>query len=295
MIRHDYKDARHSITEREKFYRQVLTRLPAHYVLISTCDRVELYEDDDQKPYYPDKKTVFHLFRLAAGLESPLLGENQILHQVKTAYLFSLARGKVSKYLNMMFQAALHTGKRVRAETGISKGAPSHSLAAVELIKKLGIDLKKCRITIIGINNLNKTILRYLMKKGAGMILVGNKTFDKANELARQMNCAAFPLSELRQTLKETDILISATSAPHLIVHEDHFPRNKKMLIIDLAVPRDVDERIANRPGIDLYNISDIERMAEQNISQRKNEIQKADNMIFESAEIFLNEIKKRT
>jgi glutamyl-tRNA reductase len=245
-------------------------------VLLKTCNRIEFYEGVG----LADEDVIRHLFRVVSGLESSLIGEISIQGQVKNAYQEASGKFCLSPGLHCLFQSALSVGKKVRTETNLSKGAVSHSQTATEVILKSGIKLNKSLITIIGAHKLNEDIIKFLLSKGAETIFLGNKSFEKASELAEKHGCSVFRLDQLNEFLKFTDILISATSAPHTIVKFEVFPKDKEMLILDLAFPRDVDESIGNINGVELFNLEDIEKKVYQNIDSRKNEIAKAEQII---------------
>ncbi len=277
----EFESAKSRLIDREYFLGEIIARLPERHVLLSTCNRVELYSDDQKKPtHLMDLNILYHLFRVVSGLESSLIGETQIQRQVKDAYLTSVQAGTITRDLHLLFQRALRTGKRVRTETEISRGAASHSQVAFNIIRQFEPYLASAQITILGVNHLNFALVRYLVKHGAQTIFVANRTMDKAKQFASYCGGKVFPLNELPLVLMNTDILISATTAPHLLVHESDFPPQRDMLVIDLAMPRDVDERIGLLPGVKLFNIEMIEKTATQNIDQRRHIVAKAENII---------------
>ena len=256
--------------------------------MVKTCNRIELYYGEGIIP----KSIARHLFRVVSGLESNLLGEIAIQGQVKTAYIESSQKYNLSKSLHVLFQTALCIGKRVRTESMISKGAMSHSLAAVNVIRDSGIKLCSSVIVIIGAHKLNEDIIKYLRSKGARMIFLGNKSFEKSQLIASLYECKVFRLEHLKEYLTNADILITATSAPHLIVNYDDVPENKKMLVIDLAFPRDVDDRLKNNKNITLLNLEDIESIIEQNFENRKAELEKAEKIIEDETNIFAEKLQ---
>ncbi|MDR3309526.1 MAG: glutamyl-tRNA reductase [Tannerella sp.] len=284
----------YSLQEREALlldFRQTDSDVP--HVLLSTCNRIEDYrienygaEDfsagnsraDDVVPEH----VVRHLYRVAAGLESALIGERAIQGQLKQAYFEACEHYRLPSSLNRLFQTAIHTGKRVRTETRISEGAVSHSQITVEILKQHDIDLKNSIISIIGVNKLTEDILRFLSDRGACNIFLSNRHFEKAQALATQYQSTAMRLEQKRRLLEFTDVLISATSAPHLIVHREDMPVGRRMLIFDLAFPRDVSEEIAILPDVKLYNLEDIESFARNSISLRQAEITRAEEIISE-------------
>ena len=253
-------------------------------VMIKTCNRIEFYQGKGSA----QEDTIRHLFRVVAGLESKLVGEIAIQGQVKNAYIEASQKFNLSAGLHMLFQAALKAGKRVRTESQLSRGAISHSQVAVETIKKCNIKLDKALITLIGAHKLNEDIIRFLHAGGAETIFLGNKSFDKANELAQIHHCSAFRLDRIHEFLEFSDVLISATSAPHRIITYEMFPKNKDMLVLDLACPQDVDEAIGKLPNVKLFNLDDMERMIGQNLDLRKSEIAIAEQLIEEEVNEYL-------
>ena len=272
------------LIERENEFSEIIKFKSQPGVMLNTCNRTEFYEGDGNV----SENIVRHLFRVVSGVESSLVGEIAVQGQVKNAYVEAAAKFKLSKGIHQLFQNALHVGKRVRTESGISKGAMSHSLAAVEIICKSGINLNHALITIIGAHKLNEDIIKFLLSKGAETIFLGNKSYEKALTISKKFGCKAFRLDNLKQFLPFTDILISATSAPHTVVHYSQFPKNKKMLIIDLAFPRDVEEAIGNLVNVSLFNINDMEKQVTQNLESRKIQIKKAEEIIEQEVERFL-------
>ncbi len=272
-----------SLIDREKEFNSFVTLSSKPGVLLQTCNRLEFYEGEGEVP----QDIVRHLFRVVSGLESHLVGEIAIQGQVKTAYIEASGKYRLSKSLHQLFQTALFVGKRVRTSSGISKGAVSHSHAATEIIARSGLPLKNTIISLIGAHKLNLDIIRFLTSKGAETIFLANKTFDKAKEIGDTMNCQVMRLDQLKEMLQFTDILISATAAPHLIVKYDDFPQDKQMLIIDLAFPRDIDERIGDLPGVNLFNLESVEAFVQQNIDTRHSRIEQAEQIIEEEIQKF--------
>jgi glutamyl-tRNA reductase len=242
-----------------------------------------------------EEETVRHLFELTAGLKSRLIGESSIQGQVKQAYLRASVNNKFDKNLHKLFQSAIYVGKKVRSETGISRGASSHAQATVQFIEKLKIDIRGLTFALFGANNLNGNILHYLNKKGADGIFIGNRNYEKASEMAGKFNIMAFNYSQKRRIIEHADIIISATSAPHCIIHKaDIAPRRKPLIIIDLAVPRDVDPSTAKIDNIQLFNIEQIESYIAENISQRMLNLEQAKEIVEKEVLKFLELQKKR-
>lgn len=265
-----------SLAEREQFFNEL--RLPENtpHVLLQTCDRIELYWGDGAVPEH----IAHHLFSVVSGLDSSLVGECAIQGQVKNCYQESAAKYKLSGSLHKLFQTALSVGKRVRTESAISQGAISHSQAVIECLIQEQIPLKNALITMLGINKLNEDIIKFLQAKGAMSIFLGNRYFEKAQDMAAKYDCRAFRFDEMKSFMEYTDVLITATSAPHAIVRPEHISSNQKILILDLAFPRDVDERVAEMPNVTLYNLEDIKRRVDQNLASRQQKMKLAFEII---------------
>ncbi len=275
ITRSDY-----GLDEREALSRRMGIDESVPHVLLATCNRTELYWGEGDIP----RELAAHLFRVAAGLESSLLGERAIQGQVKKAYAQAVARYKLSAQLNRLFQTAMHAGKRVRTETRISEGAVSHSQATVEMLRFDGIDLADKVVGIVGVNKLTEDIMKFLKARGAVNIYLSNRNFDKAAALAARYGGTALGLDRKRELLARCQVLICATSAPHAIVRPDDFPPGRRdgMLVFDLAFPRDVAPEVAALPGVTLYDLEDIERFARQNLTARRNEAVRAEHIIDE-------------
>lgn len=283
MIELEKVDWTQSIAQRERFILENNFLNGDHGVLLQTCNRVEWYSGNGEI----SEAIARHLFRVVSGLESSLIGESAIVGQVKTAYFNAVKNYKLDKSLHRLFQTALYVGKKVRNETGISRGAMSHSQAAVHfLFNEIG-NIKNLKITVIGVNSLNENIIKFLLKKDVEPVFIGNRTFEKAKELAHKFGARAFRFDQLSETLEKTDVLISATSAPHLIVKKENFRTSKSMYILDLAVPRDIDPDIGKLPNVKLYDIEIIEKQIMKNLNLRIEKIDRANEIIENEVKLF--------
>lgn len=277
------------------------------YIFLKTCNRSELYYGDGDVP----DEVARHLFRVVSGLESAIIGERAVQGQVKEAYYSAKDQRSLPTELHKLFQCALQVGKRVRNETEISHGAVSHSLAALEIIEDSlsnntkkehaltldsfkDLDLKNAHITIIGVNKLTADILKFLQNKGAKMVFLANRSQIKAHYLADPLGIKVYTLDEKKEFLAHTDILISATSAPHLIIHKEDIPEDKRLLAIDLAFPRDIDSRLNELPNVQLYNIRDVEQKVRENIEVRGAEVEKAEIIIEEEIQEMQEALERR-
>lgn len=265
-----------SLEAREAYFQGLHVERGA--VLLQTCNRVELYYGDGDVP----DDVARHLFRVTAGLESALIGERAVQGQVKDSYQQAQLQYRLTAEMHKLFSCALEVGKRVRTETEISQGAVSHSLAAIEILQQEQVDLSQSRITIVGVNKLTSDILKFLKNKGARMVFLANRSQMKAHQLADPLGISVFELHDKQRFLADTDILISATSAPHAVIDATDIPAGKKLLAIDLAFPRDIDPSVGRLPNVRLYNLSDVERRVRENISVRKSEVVRAEAIIEE-------------
>ncbi len=287
-----YKSINHlntSLTEREDYFKQLHRDDTGASVFLQTCNRMELYYGDGDVP----NDVARHLFRVVCGLESAIVGERAVQGQVKEAYQTAHKQQKLPAGLHKLFECALQIGKRVRNETEISHGAVSHSLAAIEIIEQDKIDLRNARITIIGVNKLTEDMIKFLQNKGANLVFLANRTEEKARKMAEPFGIDVFRIADKHEFLPQTDILISATSAPNYIINKEDITPGHRMLAIDLAFPRDIDPEAASIDGFTLYNLHDVEQKVKENISIREDEVKKAEQLIEEEIEE-LNTIMER-
>ena len=246
---------------------------------LKTCKRTEEYHDDGTINIAEAR----HLFRVAAGLESPLLGETAILGQIKKAYDNTRSKGKLTPNMNKLFQTAIHVGHRVRTETTISRGAVSYSQVTVDLLSRLVPDLGDRVVSIIGVNDLTESALNFLTTRGATNLILANRNIEKAEETAKRYNAVALPLQNKRKILNVSDVVISATSAPHSIIHkEDIADDGRELLLFDLANPMDIDRDIRELAGKRVFDLEQIESRAKQNIKARQQAVADCEQIIEE-------------
>ena len=267
----------HSIDERNEQRRRCHFDPSKPHVLIDTCCRFEVYSGTGSIP----EEVARHLYRVAAGLESELLGENAILGQVRKSYLEAAARFRLGSSLNRLFQGAIHTGKRVRSETGISSGAMSCGELTVELMKRSGFSFRESTVAVIGVNALTSSILRFLRDEGAERFYLSNRHFDKADEAPREFGGTAVDFARRKDILPKADACIVAARAPHYLVGPGDFPAGgKRILIFDISVPRNVDPAVSSVSGVRLLDLEDIERAAAENERSREEAAVKAEDII---------------
>ncbi len=285
-------------------------------VVLSTCNRVELYAthalpsgDDghaalreylvtrfELQPEHAEALVLYnldsaeaarHLFRVVSGLDSMVLGETEIFGQVKAAYKVALDTGTTSRALNKLFQQAFTVGKKVRNETTIQRGSTSVGSVAVDLAEKVH-DLKECRVMLVGAGEMSRTCAQSLLSRGAKSIIVSNRSYDKAVELAAEMKGTAMKFDEWEHALHEVDVIISSTSAPHFVIKPEQIDqvmrkrRWEPLLIIDIAVPRDVDPAVNNIEGVYLYDIDALQAIADEGRRERMRQLASCEHIIEE-------------
>ncbi len=276
-------------------------------VILSTCNRVEFYAASvcpvrafdglrslmqertgvEAPLYFHDTpRSVRHLFRVASGLDSMVLGETEILGQVKKAYTAAAEFGATTSHLNRLFQQAFRVAKHVRTETQITRGATSVGSVAVELAGKIFGELSDRRVMILGAGETSERTARSLVSRGVKTVIVSNRTFDRAAKLAEEIGGLAIHFDHWQNAFSDTDILICSTSAPHAIItREKLVPMMKErsgrpLFIIDLAVPRDVEASVNELEGVYLYDIDSLEGIVRQSLEVRRSEIIRCEQMI---------------
>lgn len=272
--------ADYSLAEREKLSATVLPASNVPHVLLATCNRTEAYWGTGDIP----TELARHLYRVAAGIESALIGERAIQGQLRKAYLEAQEKYRLPGSLNRLFQSAIHVGKRVRNETHIAAGAVSHSQVTVEMLRQGRMDLHDKVIGIIGVNKLTEDILKFLTAHGTTRFFLSNRHLDKAQEMAARYGGTACTLQQKAEMLRQSAVVISATSSPHILIKAADLAdrKEKEMLLFDLAFPRDIEPAAGTLPGVTLYNLEDIERFAQHNRRLRLAEVAKAEAIIAE-------------
>ncbi len=294
-------------------------------LILSTCNRVEIYavsEEDitvlekevisfisefhkikeelfkEHLYIFKNKDAIRHVFRVGASLDSMVVGEPQILGQLKDAYRFSTDLQCAKIIINKLMHKAFFVAKKVRTETEIASSAVSISFAAVELAKRIFESLNSKKIMLIGAGEMCELAARHLLSNGASEIFVANRTFSRAEALAQEFNGKAVLFDNLYLFLEKTDIVISSTGAPHYIITNEKIKqviRNRKykpIFMIDIAVPRDIEPEINNIEGVYLYDIDDLRQVVEKNWESRKNEAEKAELIVLQETENFIEWIK---
>jgi glutamyl-tRNA reductase len=278
-------------------------------MILSTCNRVELLtslqpdaphllqfiesyfdiERDVVAPHiyeYRQENAVRHLFRVACSLDSMVIGEPQILGQVKSSYLAARSAGAIRGHLDKVLQRAFVVAKRVRSETQIGSSSVSIASVAVELAKKIFGSLEGRKILLVGAGKMSEQAARHLMSQGAASVLVANRTYERAEQLAHRFGGRAIGFDDLYASADQADIIITSTGAARPVFrreHAQHFlqlRRGRPMFFIDIAVPRDVDPEVNKLDGIFLYDIDDLQSVAGSHMKERSREAEFAEAMI---------------
>ncbi len=222
-----------------------------------------------------------HLLRLASGVESMIVGEDQILGQVRDAYNLARRAGTVGQFFDKIFTKAIHVGKLVRSTTGINKGAVSIGSAAVELAEQVLGTLRGRRVLLIGAGEMGKLVSKALWSYQPAEILVANRTWSKAERLAAELGGRAVRFSDIPQVIPQSDLVITATSSDKPIITKEVLgDGSRSMVIIDVAIPRNVSQDVASLPGVRLFNIDDLREVAERNKKAREREIERVEEII---------------
>ena len=280
-------------------------------VLLSTCNRTELYavvEDADEalpimrqflqrmavNPpdarkylfFFTDEDCINHLFRVASSLDSLIIGEGQILSQVKRAYSLARDAENTSTVLNTLFHRAIAVGKKVRTVTHIAYSAVSVSYAAVEMAKKAFGDLTESNVLLVGAGQMSELTARHLVANGVKTVFVSNRNYKRAVELANKFQGIAINFENYIEAANKADIVITSTGAPHYMIRTKDVVRlmqqreGRPLIFIDIAVPRDVEPEVGEIHGVTLYNIDDLEAVVATNIKLRKKEALAAEKII---------------
>ncbi|HNV68652.1 MAG TPA: glutamyl-tRNA reductase [Candidatus Ozemobacteraceae bacterium] len=233
-----------------------------------------------------DIEALTHLLRVASGLDSLVLGENQILHQLKDSYQAAIQAGSVGKQLHGLFQKALETGKRVRAETRISENTVSVASTAVSLARQIFGHLHNCTALLIGAGEMATLVARHLHTQGIGRLIFTNRTSSRAEELARQFSGEAAPVERLAELLVQADLVITSTGSPRPILGRREFSAAlerrpfRPLFAIDIAVPRDIAPDCEDLDNLYVYNIDDLQMVVDQNLDLRRIESEKAEAIV---------------
>jgi glutamyl-tRNA reductase len=290
-------------------------------VILSTCNRVEIYAATTLEPArafaelkqflashhasdaalgdelysFTEPQSLRHLFMVACGLDSMVLGETEILGQLKAAYDLALKHGCTGARLNKAFQRAFHTAKHVRTHTNIQRGSVSVASVAVELAEKIFSSLGEREVLVLGAGDTSEKVARALLSRGAKQLIVASRTLDRAQALAGALGGRAVPFADWAGELEKVDIVISSTSAPHHILDRGKLEplmkarRQRPLLLIDIAVPRDIDPEVNFLENVYLYNVDDLQGIADDYLKLRREEMARCEAIIAEKVKPLLD------
>jgi glutamyl-tRNA reductase len=293
--------------------RELAQRLDGEAIVLSTCNRTELYlvrdEQDEELAVETlsglagdgradlaaalyrlhDEAAALHLFRVAAGLDSLVPGEGEILGQVRSAF----EAGSPGPFLDRLFRQALHTGRRVRIETAIGESPASVPSAAAALAQQVFGELEGHRVLVIGAGKMSEAAARNLVSRGAEIAVVANRTLVHGEDMARRLRAEAVALDDVHGELERVDVVVSATSAAELVLSREAVAsalrarKGRPLLLVDLAVPRDLDPAINELEGCFLYDVDDLEAVVTETLSGRRGEAARAERLVAEEADRF--------
>jgi glutamyl-tRNA reductase len=296
-------------------------------VILSTCNRVEIYASTDapESQAFPalrnflldhhnfqdsigselyalgEPKSLEHLFKVASGLDSMVLGETEILGQLKKAYDLALQQKHTGSRLNKAFQRAFNVAKQIRTETNIQRGSISVASVGVELAEKIFTSLGDRTVMVLGAGETSEKAARALLSRGANSIIVSNRSYDKAVALAEELKGRAIHFDQWDREFADIDIVISSTSAPHYVLDRKKLQplmklrKNRPLLLIDIAVPRDIEPEVNFLENVYLYNIDDLQAIASDYLKQRQEEIVRCEAIIREKLKGLLQAPGHRT
>jgi glutamyl-tRNA reductase len=290
-------------------------------VVVSTCNRVEFYTAGvcpvhtfeglrnllrvrtgcEAPLYFHDTlRSVHHLFRVVCGLDSMVLGETEILGQVKRAYAAAVECGAVTTELHKLFQHAFRVAKHVRTETLITRGATSVGAVAVDLAGKIFGDLSGRCVMILGAGETSERTARSLVSRGVRTVMVSNRTYDRAARIAEEIGGRALHFDEWHRAFAEVDILICSTAAPRAIITRERLAPllqsrgGRPLFLIDLAVPRDVEPAVGELEGVFLYDIDSLEGIVRESLAIRRGDLLRCEQMISDHADAFVRWLHQR-
>lgn len=301
---------------------QLLVHLKSHErveecAVLKTCNRVEVYVVSPKGSkvlfdfakhmkvssriidFLDHEESLRHLLRLTCGLESMIVGEDQILGQVKELFLMAKKAGAVGKTLDTAFNKAIQVGKRARNETGINKGSVSIGSAAVELAEKEMCGLEGKTVMVIGAGEMGTLVSKALANKDIKVIYVANRTFDKAETLACELNGKAIQYESMEEYIRKSDVVISATKAPHFVLTQEIMSRimeerSNDIMLIDIGNPRNIEGSVGDLKGVCLHNIDSLKSISEANLEKRRAEAKKAEIIIEEELGLLKRQYKRQ-
>jgi glutamyl-tRNA reductase len=249
----------------------------------------------DKFYYNEGKKAIEHLFSVSSGLDSLVIGENEILGQVKAAYKMACDHKTSGMMTNKLFHAAFKTSKRVKNETAINEGNCSIGYVAVDIAEDMFSDIQHCKVLLIGAGQIGRVVAKNFAKRGVEDLIIANRDFTKAESLVEEVGGSAIPLEKISEYIGRVDVAVSGTGSPdYLLCYEEMqsllpHSSSKPLLMIDIALPRDFDPDIGSLPHVILKNLYDLSEVVDRNIKKREQEVPKVQKIIQEEVQKFLH------
>jgi len=265
---------------------------------LSEYSRISLSQMQPKLYRHTEDQAVRHVFRVASSLDSMVLGEPQILGQLKSCYGTAVDANTIGAYLNMLLQAAFRTAKHVRSETSIGEYPVSVSSAAVELIRKIFGDLRKKKVLIIGAGEMGEATIRYLADTGVRGIYVANRSPEAAQRLADSFEGISVPFNELKEWITRMDIVFTSTGASEVLINQQvmrdimHARKNETIALIDISVPRNIDPEVGNIDNVFCYDIDDLQAVVEANLQERRKAAAEAEKIVDMDVSKFCHKLK---
>lgn len=267
--------------------------------LLSEYSNLDLSLFEDKLYLYKQPHSVQHLFAVASGLDSMVLGETEIIGQVKDAYHAAHETGQTGKVLNNLFQRSFKVAKNLRTQTEIGAGRVSVASVAVDLAQKIFDDLSRVRVMVLGTGEMSTQVAKAMVSKGAYPMVVSSRHFDRAQALAGSLGGEALAYDQYEQRIKETDIFIAATAAPQILIQREqvrHWMKarhQKPLFMIDLAVPRNIDPAAEKLDNVYLYNVDDLHSVADKNKAMRESQLESCNGIVDHQTQFFMQWLVK--
>ncbi|MBB6068300.1 glutamyl-tRNA reductase [Methanococcus maripaludis] len=305
VVRADYKKYPIPVLEKMRIDEDEFYKKYDACVVVQTCNRIEAYFDTEVNSdlncilndfsgfdILKGKNATFHFLKVSCGMDSMILGENQILGQIKTSFQKARELKKTSRYLDSVFLKAIHVGQRARTETKINEGSVSIGSAAVELAEK-NFGLANKNVLLIGAGEIGTLVAKALMEKHIKAVIVANRTYERAETLAKELKGMAVHFDKLKEAINFSDVIICATSSPHYILKKEDLIDVGNKIIIDIANPRDVDDAVRELENINLYTIDDLRNISDKNLQKRIEEVPAVEKIIDEEYDVLMKQIEK--
>ena len=281
-----------TISKMKKHF-HISTEVPPEDLLDRMISSSKKFHDVIETDYHTT--AVHHLLRLTSGLESMLVGEDQILGQVRDSYKLAVSANTVGNFFKNIFSKAINVGKRTRTETNINKGAVSIGSAAIELARQVLGSLENKNVLLVGAGEMGTLIAKSISKYKLGSLVVANRTLERGERVAKDLGASVIKFQDIKKGIAKSDLVITATSAPNILLTKETIEKSVKkgrnLVIIDVSIPRAVDEKASQIPGVDLLNIDSLKEIAEKNRHLREMEAIKVEEILEEEIALLIKQV----